>query len=51
MLLQMFSEHKQHTNCCNSWSLVEDIFGTHVLDGLSIDSLLRGRIKKTTFEP
>lgn len=35
--------NEQHTNCCNGRSLVVDVFGTHVLDGLSIDSLLRHR--------
>lgn len=34
---------QQLTNCCDGRSLVEDVFGAHVLDGLGINSLLRGR--------
>lgn len=34
----VFSE-QQHTNCCDGRSLVEDVFGAHVLDGRGINSL------------
>lgn len=42
------ANQKLHTNCCNGRSLVEDVFGAHVLDGLGIDGLMKTKKEKLT---
>lgn len=37
--LFIFAILLQHTNCCNCRSLVKDVLGANILDGLGIDSL------------